>query len=200
MRRILFLLAIFVCHQTSASQTLNLCVESCKQRQAYTLSDTTWAGVKKIFSSTSKTDEAERLQISRAILLIHSDIKNQLDATLKQEYVDDTDNRQISSKDQARNINEYIALLLDQQLINRHFLRKTEQRSILFITDYANSIQSHSSGEIFTIFLTDTVDENNLIIPLDDWKAAYSLKTLGNKLEDMQQDSKPHSNWDDNFE
>jgi hypothetical protein len=200
MRLLLLLSCLLVFQQAIAVQALDLCVESCKKRQAFNLSESTWTAVQASFTPRAKTDQVERQQLARAILLIHGDIDKQMN-TMQQNYsADDINNHALSAKDHTRNINEYIAVLLDQQLVNRHFLRKTEQRSILFITEYASSIQSHADGDIYTIFLNAGANETNLIVPLEDWKNAYSINALGNKLEAVQQNNKPESNWDNNFE
>ncbi|MDH5485864.1 MAG: hypothetical protein OEY43_11585 [Gammaproteobacteria bacterium] len=201
MIRLIFILTtLFISNNGLASQSLNLCTDSCRHKQSFILGDDTWSKVQAIFSARSKTDATERQQIARAILLIHRDIDKQLKAPQGNIQTGETEALAVPDKELARNLNEYMALLLDQQLVNRHFIRKTEQRSIFIGTQYASSIQSHEQGDIFIIRITDDSDENNLVIPLDDWKHAYTLKNIGERLENLQEKNPATSNWDDGLE
>lgn len=200
MRLIFTLTCLIIFSNCTASPPLNLCIDSCRHKQSFILGDETWTQVQGIFTDQSKTDEIERQQLASAILLIHRDIDKQIEHLHLNKQANESEALELSAKDLARNLNEYIALLQDRQLINRHFLRKTEQRSIFFITEYASSIQSHEHGDIFTLRISNDSNEKNLIVPLEKWKHEYTLKNLSEKIQNQQQNNTPTSNWDEGFE
>jgi hypothetical protein len=200
MRLIFTLTCLIIFSNCTASPPLNLCIDSCRHKQSFILGDETWTQVQGIFTDQSTTDESERQQLASAILLIHRDIDKQIEHLHLNKQANESESFELSAKDLARNLNEYIALLQDRQLINRHFLRKTEQRSVFFITEYASSIQSHEHGDIFTLCISNDSNEENLIVPLEKWKHEYTLKNLSEKIQTQQQNNTPTSNWDEGFE
>jgi len=124
---VLFLLALlFISSKSFAGPLVKLCLDdNCKKPLRINITDTCWSNVKETFSSPFPTDKDEQDNIANAIGLIESDIYQTLASKLPgadkaEDLYDDN-----SNKNNYRNIKTYIGILLDNYLINRHFMRKT---------------------------------------------------------------------------
>jgi len=117
---------LFINSKSFAGPMVKLCIDDdCRKPLSLEISDTCWSNIKDTFSSPFPSDKDEQDNIVSAIGLIESDIYNTLasktpEADKAEDLYDDN-----SNKNNYRNIKNYIGVLLDNYLINRHFMRKT---------------------------------------------------------------------------
>lgn len=156
--------------QNIAGPIVKLCLElDCKHPAKIEISDSTWSKVKDLYKAQFQSNKDEQDNIANSIALIEKDVFT----TLAQHQA--TANNITNLKDihrqarktyydigidnKHRNIKNYLALMLDKLLINRHFLRKTiTLKSWAGIEKSAIVLQSLDNSQLYLL----TIDDLNL--------------------------------------
>jgi len=125
-KTLLMISLLLLSYQTYAGPLVKVCLDDdCKKPAEVTISETCWSQVKEIFSTPFSTDKDEQDNIITSISLIESDIYSALSKhTTEQDDANDlyTSN---SIKNNYRNTKYILGVLLDQHMVEKHFIRKT---------------------------------------------------------------------------
>ena len=136
--------------QSYAGPTVTICTYECKKHTEFTLSDDSWGKITDIFKQKHKTAEEERDKLAKAIAFFERDIIDQISSDEKAK----TSNPEslFTNIDETRNTSTAITLLLDKQLIQMHYLRRSEKRDYLFGSEHSTAvIQSRQSGKLYSV-------------------------------------------------
>jgi len=189
----IFISSFLFLQNSYAAPTIKLCIDgNCKTSVRLVIHDDKWATIKDVFIEPAKTAYDERKLILKSLPLIEKISLNILaERSVKKYSAEDLHDR-MSNKDQALNYKAYISLLLDQNLIRHHFLRKTERRSSWSgMKEYIVVIQDHRSGELYALDANKTdFGETPEMQYLKSWKNEKTVKKLKNKAIDIIGNSK----------
>ncbi len=106
--------------------SINLCMEeNCRQTHKITISFKTWKEIESIFASHSNSDIDEQDNLLTSIKLIEHDIYSQLAESNHQTKQPGDIYTSNSEKLNYKNLRRILGVLLDNHLVERHFLRHT---------------------------------------------------------------------------
>ncbi|RDH83984.1 MAG: hypothetical protein DIZ80_07570 [endosymbiont of Galathealinum brachiosum] len=148
-----FILLLFISTKSLAAPQVKLCLdESCKSPLKIEITEACWSDVKEIFSPPFPTDKDEQDNIVNSIALIQTDIFNSV-------FKHNPDGNSASDlytgnsrKNNYKNIKSILGILLDNYLINRHFLRKSiTKRSWNGFESEILLLQSLTDSKLYTL-------------------------------------------------
>jgi hypothetical protein len=180
----LLLLGLIFMPHSYAAPTLTLCIDGhCKTSKAIIINNDDWHNISEVFTRSAHSAQQERKFIAQALALIEQASLNTLAAKTVRNLSAENLHARMNNRDQALNYKSYIALLLDQQLLHYHLLRKTQQRASWFgLTEYATIIQERANGELYALDAYNTdFSKAPLITPLKTWKNKKTYKRLMSK-------------------
>lgn len=150
---ITFSLLLFISTKTLAGPQVKLCLnENCKKPLKVEITEACWSDVKEIFAPPFPTDKDEQDNIVNSIALIETDVFNSV-------FKHNPDGNSASDlytgnslKNNYKNIKNYLGILLDNYLINRHYLRKsiTKRRWNGFESEIL-LLQSLADSKLYTL-------------------------------------------------
>jgi len=142
-----------------AGPVASICLnDNCKKKVSVEISNDTWKSVSEIFSTPFPTDKDEQDNIITSYTLLRADIYNTL--SQNNNLGDSADVLYEINGNEAnyKNAKTLIALLLDNHLIKRHYLRKTIKRptwSKAFSWSGFSNMDSVASDGLMLQSLTD---------------------------------------------
>ncbi|VAW64366.1 hypothetical protein MNBD_GAMMA08-2840 [hydrothermal vent metagenome] len=126
------ILFIYSC-KINAGPLVKLCInDNCKKPFNIEISDTCWRNVKALYASTFATDKDEQDNIVNSIALIEADVYHTFIKQTQNINSAEEIHAGNSSKNNYRNIKNYMNALLDNYLVTRHFMRKTIKQNDFF--------------------------------------------------------------------
>ena len=153
--------------QSFPGPTIKMCInEQCQNPVNIELSDVCWSELKTLFKSTLSTDKDEQDKIVAAIAFIDSDIYNTIASKEKEEQKADSIYEDNSSKNNYKNLKTYLGIMLDNHLINRHFMRKSITiKNWTGFTDTGILLQSLTDSKLYLLQKSDNLDDSAKITP-----------------------------------
>jgi len=168
-----------------AQPVVDLCINhACKNPSRIQISDAVWQLVRDLYNSPFSKDKDEQDNIASAISLMETDVYYTLAtrihpyhhpgnytaphpdpppdteelASIKaiKEWAADLFNAN-TEKNNYRNIKTYLAVLMDNHLVTRHFMRKTlNQKSWSGLTSHAIMLQSLKSSQLYVLQINNS--------------------------------------------
>jgi hypothetical protein len=175
----LILLLMPVSFVVNASPVIHLCVNDCKEQLPYQISEASWQASRDLFESGATDAATERRQLAKAVALLERDMIQQTTSYTGDDSGDELEDL-FTNRDQARNTGKLIALMIDNRLITRHVLRRTEKRESVFgYSQYAAIIQSRDNSRIYAVYVAGSdLGDPPLLEELSRWKEGTPVKTL----------------------
>jgi len=151
-----------------AGPLVKLCLESaCKKPTSIKISTAAWTDIKDLYASPFPSDKDEQDNIASAISIMESDLyytlASQLNHNGKQRSKESIKAlskdlfRNNTTENNYRNIKRYLAVLMDNYLVTRHFMRKTlNQRDWSGLISSAIMLQSLQSSQLYVLQINNT--------------------------------------------
>ncbi len=193
MRRFLSLMLLtpisFAC---GAAPVIDLCIDDCNESLPYEVSEEAWQQVRDLFDPATADAATERRQLVKAVALLERDMIPQTAG-----YTGDDSGGKLedlfSNLDQARNTGKLITLMIDNRLVIRHVLRRSEKRESVF--GYSQStavIQSLADSRIYAVYAAGSdFGAPPVLEKLSRWKEGTPLKTLVSGVKHLLFDDGP---------
>lgn len=164
------LLFILSCINTQclAGPLVKLCIEqACKKPTDIEISSAAWLNIKDLYALPFPSDKDEQDNIANAISIMESDLyytlASQLDHNGQQRSKESIKElskdlfRSNTTENNYRNIKRYLAVLMDNYLVTRHFMRKTlNQRDWSGLISSAIMLQSLQSSQLYVLQINNT--------------------------------------------